>query len=61
MKKLICSAGTKEDLEKMINQYYYSSNYQIMEDNSVYNKKTDKTLDNVKVVQKCGRWRFEIK
>lgn len=24
-------------------------------------KKTGKTLDNVKVVQKCGRWRFEIK
>ena len=39
MSNLIASAGTKEDLEKMINEYYFSTNYIITENNDVYNTK----------------------
>ena len=56
---LVCSTGSKEDLEKMINQYFYSTNYIITESNEVYNKLKEKTLDNFIVTVKRGRWRFE--
>lgn len=36
--KLICSTGNKEDLQKMINEYYFSSNYIIKENGEVYNR-----------------------
>lgn len=58
MSNLIASAGTKEDLEKMINKYYFSTNYMITENNEVFNTKKDKVLDGVKVENKKGRWRF---
>ena len=41
MSNLIASAGTKEDLEKMINEYYFSTNYIITENNDVYNTKKE--------------------
>lgn len=56
--KLICSTGNKEDLQKMINEYYFSSNYIIKENGEVYNTKKDKVLDGVRVENKKGRWRF---
>lgn len=56
--KLICSAGKKEDLQEMINKYYFSTNYIIKENGEVYNTKNDKVLDGVKVENKKGRWRF---
>lgn len=59
MKNLIASAGSKEALQKCINEYYYSKNYVITEDNKVYNTKLDKYLDSVIVKQQRGRWRFE--
>lgn len=55
---LIASAGTKEDLEEMINKYYFSNNYIITDDNKVCNTKKDCILDSVKVEVKKGRWRF---
>lgn len=58
MSNLIASAGTKEDLEKMINEYYFSTNYIITENNDVYNTKKECTLDSVKVENKRNRWRF---
>lgn len=58
MSNLIASAGTKEDLEEMINKYYFSTNYMITENNEVFNTKKDKVLDGVKVENKKGRWRF---
>ena len=36
----ICSAPTREQLERMINQYYLSENYVIHDDLSVENLKT---------------------
>lgn len=59
MSNLIGSAGSKEDLEKMINEYFYSTNYRIAEDGKIYNIKNQKFLDRHRVVQKRGRWRFE--
>lgn len=59
MKSFICSAGTKEDLEQMINEYFYSCNYQINDDGTIYNKLKNSILDGYKVIEKRGRWRFE--
>ena len=57
---LICSAGSREQLETMINKYFHSENYVIMKDLTVYNRKLCKVLDSYKVVEKRGRWRFEL-
>ena len=56
---LIGSAVSKEQLEKAINDYYYSKNYVIMDDGTVHNTTTKKTLDDVRAIQKKNRWRFE--
>lgn len=57
--RLIASAGSKEDLEKLINKYYYSENYIITENNEVYNKKLNKTFTDIRVILKKERWRLE--
>ena len=56
--KTLASAPTKEELENLINRFYYSKNYVITDDNKVYNTKNDKFLDDVGVTQKRGRWVF---
>lgn len=58
MSQLIASAGSKKDLEEVINKYYFSTNYIITENNQVYNTKKKSVLDNVKVEVKRNRWRF---
>lgn len=57
-KNLIASAGSQADLEKMINEYFYSENYCII-DGKVFNKKKDRFLDGFKCFLSRGRWRFE--
>lgn len=52
------STGSKADLEKMINEYFYSENYVITEDNRVYNSKLDKYLDDYIIQEKKSRWSF---
>ena len=42
MSKCVFSAGSKEDLTAMINEYYYSKNYIITEDNRIYNTAKEK-------------------
>ncbi len=59
MSNLIASAITKEELEKMINEYYFSNNYIITEDNKIYNMKKEIYLESVQVTFKRNRWRFE--
>ena len=44
MNNLIASAGTKEELEKMINEYYFSKNYVITDQNEVYNTVKEKSV-----------------
>lgn len=56
--KTLATAPTEEDLVKLINEYYYSKNYEIR-DGRVYNSKTDKFMDDVAVEQKRGRWVFK--
>ena len=59
MSNLIASAITKEELEKIINEYYFSNNYIITEDNKIYNMKKEIYLESVQVTFKRNRWRFE--
>lgn len=57
-RKVIASAPTKEGLQKLINEYYYSKFYVIKEDNTtVENTKTGRILEN-KVREYKGRWQF---
>lgn len=59
MSKCVFSAGSKEDLTAMINEYYYSKNYIITEDNRIYNTAKENYIDTLKVVFKRNRWRVE--
>ena len=59
--RCICSTNSKEDLQKMINEYFYSQNYVITEDNQVYNTKNEKYLDDYIVQVRKSRWSFRIK
>lgn len=59
MKRLIASAGTIEQLETLINQYFFSTSYKI-DGEQVANTKTGKTLDGYKVTAKKSRYRFEM-
>ena len=59
MKRLIASAGTAEQLEKIINQYFFSTSYKIDGEN-VISTKTGKTLDGYKITVKKSRFRFEM-
>lgn len=56
--KVYASAPTKEELEKLINDFYYSKNYTITEDNTIYNTKTGKTIDTMAIKVKKNRWQF---
>ena len=57
--RLVGTSSTKKGLEKIINEYLYSTNWIIKENLELYNKKTEKTASNYRVVQKKNRWRFE--
>lgn len=57
--KTVMSAGSKEDLAAMINEYYYSKNYIITDDNRIYNTAKEKFLDGMTVIYKRNRWRVE--
>lgn len=59
MTNLIASAGTIEQLEKLINQYFFSTSYKI-DGEKITNTKTGKTLDGYKVTAKKSRYRFEM-
>ena len=58
--KTICvlGANSKEGLENMINEYFYSENYVITDDNRIYNRKTMKYLDGYIVQERKLRWSF---
>jgi hypothetical protein len=59
MSNLIASAENKENLEKLINQYYYSNNYVITDNNEIFNNKKQLVLSGFKIVVNHNRWRFE--
>lgn len=60
-KKLLASAGSKEGLEKMINEFWFTDNrFIITDDNKIHDTKKDEFVDSCKVVRKQNRWRFEM-
>ena len=63
---LIASSTSKKGLEKLINKYFYSDFYKILNDNSLFNPTHSKEKNNeinqkFCVVEKKGRWRFEYR
>ena len=57
--KLIASAPSKEELQKLVNEFYCSTNWIIQDDNSLFNTKLNRSTDSVIVRFFRGRWRFE--
>lgn len=60
MKTLLASAGSKNKLQKMINDFYYSENWIITDDNRAYNSKLHKYAEGVQIINKKNRWRLEM-
>ena len=58
--KLIASASSKEELQKLVNEFYCSTNWIIQEDNSLFNTKLNRSTDSTIVRFFRGRWRFEM-
>ena len=58
--KLIASSDSKEELTKLINEFYSSENCVITEENQIFNSKLNRILSRVKVVYLRKRWRFEM-
>ena len=58
MKTLLASAGSKNKLQKMINEFYFSDNWIIDEENKIFNTELNKFASGVKVEKKGKRWRF---
>jgi len=56
MKTKICSAGTTEALQALINRYYYSTNWVVDKDLRVFNDKLNKELGHVEF--KKGRYTY---
>lgn len=57
--KLVLSAATKEDLEQMINAYFYTSGMTITEDLRLL-RNNGTQVENYKVTYKRNRYRFEL-
>ena len=58
MKTLFASAGSKNKLQKMIDDFYYSENWIIDEEHNLFNTKLNKFANGVKVENKGNRWKF---
>lgn len=56
--KCIISAPDKAELEKQINEYYFSTNYYITEEMQVKSAKTGKILIGFIVKATKNRWQF---
>ena len=52
----LAQSGTKEGIEKMINQYFYSTSYKVDEDLNIVGKKG--ILENFKVEFKRNKYIF---
>lgn len=61
MKKVLISCPTRNQLEKKINEYFYSECYIITDDLKIYNYKMDAFCDyHYSVRLSRGRWQFII-
>ena len=64
--KKLATSATKEDLEKLINEFYFSKNYKITEDNLLSNdllseEKLQRINSQVGIKKVKNRWVFYIK
>ena len=55
----IATAGSKESLQKIINEYFYSHNYIITDDLKIFNTSKNSFLDGFEVIIKNSRWIFK--
>lgn len=58
---IIASSSSKERLQGMINEYFYSTAWVILEDLRLFNSKQNKFCENYFVENKRGRWYFKAK
>lgn len=56
--KTLATAPTMEKITAYINEYYFSKNYEVLDNGAIHNAKTDKTLDGVKVVPWRNGYKF---
>ena len=57
---LICSAPTKDNLLKLINEFYCSKHYIITNDNKVYNTYLNMFIDNGIIEFKNNKYYYRI-
>ena len=55
---LIATSRTKQGLEKLINKFFYSNNWVLNKDLTLFNNKLNKGTDFYKVEFKNNRYRF---
>lgn len=56
--KTLATGINLESITKLINEYYCSNNYEVTESGEIHNTKTNKTLDNVKVIKWKQGYKF---
>ncbi len=56
MAKIFCASGSIEGLQKLINEYFYSTNYVVNPDLSVTNEKMTIRKDFIKVIKRKNRY-----
>ena len=60
MVKVKISCNTLKELERKINEYFYSEHYIITDDLQVYNYKVDKFIDYHFRVRQSNRGRWQL-
>ena len=58
---IIASSPSKDRLQKMINEYFYSTEWVILEDLRLFNSKLNKFCENYFVENRRGRFYFKMK
>ena len=57
---LLATSPTKKGLLQLINEYFYTNNCIITDDNKVFNTKLNRVLDGYKIIEVKNRFRFEL-
>ena len=57
---LLATSPTKKRLLQLINEYFYTNNCIITDDNKVFNTKLNRILDGYKIIEVKNRFRFEL-
>lgn len=58
---IIASSPSKDRLQKMINEYFYSTAWVIMDDLRLFNSKQNRFCNKYVVENKRGRYYFKMK